>query len=252
MKKALFEKAERLQDILVSFSTGGHPTDEEYAQLRKDPLTEPSVKDLSHDFVSRFRHLREFWPFIQGKFPTYRERRRYLWEEFVPLLDMLERSKHPPASSSVSDALTALDSDVVHEHWQRALARLLDEPDGAITSSRTLLESVLKHILDDEGIQYDNGADLPRLCGLTMDALQLSPGKQTERLFRQILGACVAIVEGVGALRNKLGDAHGMSKVQPKPDARHAELAVNLAGAVATFLVATWQRVEAGEASLPP
>ncbi|WP_042491478.1 abortive infection family protein, partial [Sphingomonas parapaucimobilis] len=56
-----------------------------------------------------------------------------------------------------------------------------------------------------------------------------------------ILGNCQSVVESLGALRNKLGDAHGGGPKRARPAARHAELAVNLAGSMATFLVATWE-----------
>jgi Abortive infection C-terminus len=42
-------------------------------------------------------------------------------------------------------------------------------------------------------------------------------------------------------VRNKIGDAHGTRPRAVKPKPRHAELAVNLAGTMASFLVATWQ-----------
>src|SRR3546814_15117838 len=57
----------------------------------------------------------------------------------------------------------------------------------------------------------------------------------------QILGNCQSVVESLGALRNKLGDAHSGGPKRARPAARHAELAVNLAGSMATFLVATWE-----------
>jgi hypothetical protein len=62
-----------------------------------------------------------------------------------------------------------------------------------------------------------------------------------EPVFKQILGGCTAVVEGLGALRNRLGDAHGggIRRVRPLP--RHAQLAVNLAGSMTSFLVATWE-----------
>ncbi|MGY6120449.1 abortive infection family protein (plasmid) [Paraburkholderia strydomiana] len=47
------------------------------------------------------------------------------------------------------------------------------------------------------------------------------------------------MVEGLGALRNRLSDAHGTGKRAVKPAARHAELAVNLSGALALYLLAT-------------
>ena len=52
-------------------------------------------------------------------------------------------------------------------------------------------------------------------------------------------------------MRNKLGDAHGKGKKAVKPAARHAALAVNLAGAMAMFLVETWSsRREANRRSV--
>jgi hypothetical protein len=44
-------------------------------------------------------------------------------------------------------------------------------------------------------------------------------------------------VNYLGAIRNKIGDAHGQGKLAIKPKARHAELVVNLAGTMASFLV---------------
>lgn len=49
------------------------------------------------------------------------------------------------------------------------------------------------------------------------------------------------MVEGLGALRNKISDAHGQGKLNVKPSSRHAELAVNLAGTMAVFLFSTWE-----------
>jgi len=71
--------------------------------------------------------------------------------------------------------------------------------------------------------------------------LNIAPSQHAELVFNQILGGCTAVVEGLGALRNKLGDAHGAPPHAVKPAARHAQLAVDLAGAVAMFLFATWK-----------
>lgn len=48
------------------------------------------------------------------------------------------------------------------------------------------------------------------------------------------------LVNGIGTLRNRLSDSHGRGGPLPvRPSPRHASLAVNTAGAVATFLVET-------------
>ena len=125
--------------------------------------------------------------------------------------------------------------------WEKALYRRKLDPDGAITAARTLLETVCKHILDENGIEYNNKTDLPQLYHLVSVELCLSPSQYTENVFKQILGGCSAIVNGLGTLRNRLGDAHGQGKKPVRAAARHAELAVNLAGSVALFLVETWE-----------
>jgi hypothetical protein len=70
--------------------------------------------------------------------------------------------------------------------------------------------------------------------------LNLASSQHTEPLFKSILGNCQAVVGHLSSLRNKLGDSHGQGKGFVRPKARHAELAVNLAGTVATFLISTW------------
>jgi hypothetical protein len=127
----------------------------------------------------------------------------------------------------------------VQAAWSKALERRATDPDGAITMARTLLESVCKHILDDFGEQYDDKAELPKLYKQVADKMNLSPALHAEQVFKQVLGGCTAVVEGLGAMRNRLGDSHGGGKARVRPAARHAELAVNLAGAMAAFLIST-------------
>jgi len=125
---------------------------------------------------------------------------------------------------------------------RETLERKTSDPEGAITISRTILESVCKHILDEVGIEYNsNNVDLPELYKKTAKTLNLSPSQHTEGIFKQILGGCSGIINGLGSLRNRLGDAHGKGKAQVKPAPRHAELAVNLSGAMALYLLKTFK-----------
>ena len=77
------------------------------------------------------------------------------------------------------------------------------------------------------------------LYRLTGKELNLAPDQHTEEVFKRILGGVASIVNSLGTLRNRLGDAHGHGKGVIRPSQRHAELAVNLAGSVALFLVET-------------
>jgi len=160
------------------------------------------------------------------------------------LLD--EGRKVRPLDEETSFALMAFNEGTVHKSWQIALERRTSDPEGAITAAKTLLETVCKHILDAKSINYDSGKiELHELYKLTAESLNLSPSSQTKDIFKQVLGGCSAVVNGLGAIRNKLGDAHGKDSSAAKPASHHAELAVNLAGSMALFLVSSYAtRVE--------
>jgi hypothetical protein len=117
---------------------------------------------------------------------------------------------------------------------------------GPCASDQQLPDS-LKYILDDLSQKYEDAADLPNLYGLTTKALKLAPSQHTEEVFKQVLGGCTSVVNGLAAMRNRLSDSHGKSKAGVKPAPRHAELAVNLSGAMATYLIATWQARKASK-----
>ena len=239
MSDNLFRKAERLQELLISRATGGPHEDDEYRALRQDLREDPHARKELPDFVDQCRTLHHFWSFIKNKFGSYEERRQFLWGEFSPLLDALEQGGSP-SDSEVEAVLATLDSEHVHRVWQKALERRTNDPEGAITASRTLIEAVCKRILEELDVEYDETADLPNLYHRVADELRLAPGKYSEPLFGKILGNCQSVVQGLGAIRNVEGDAHGSEKgYRARP--RHAELTVNLAGTMATFLVRTWK-----------
>jgi hypothetical protein len=238
--ESLLDAAEVLQTVLVAEATGStHSRSADYLPLRKALLNHPLTKSLLPTFVRKCRDLHQFWQFIKAEFGTYAERRQFIWEQFRPLVDALETSPGSPALLTDAQLLSRLSAEAIQAVWQRALDRRSTDPEGAITSARGLLETVCKHILDDLAVAYDEDADLPKLYGLTAASLQISPSQHTEKIFKQILGGCTAVVEGLGALRSRLGDAHGGGPRRVKPAARHAQLAVNLAGAMTSFLVET-------------
>jgi hypothetical protein len=153
-----------------------------------------------------------------------------------------------PADNEISKALFAFNPDEIHKRWEEALSRRASDPRAAITSARTLLEDTCKWILHEAGESFKDEDDLPVLYRQLAKCLKLAPDEHSEQVFKQILGSCQSIVESLGAIRNKLGDAHSQGPKRAKPMPRHAELAVNLAGTMATFLIATWvTRREASE-----
>lgn len=156
------------------------------------------------------------------------------------LAKAIGRAAHiQPADNLVSEALRTFDEESVHAIWQRAVVRRETDPEGAITLARTLLEAVCKHIIEGSRSTYSEKDELPRLYRKAAETLNLAPDQHTEEVFKRILGGCQSIVEGLGAIRNRLSDAHGRGPKPARAAGRHAALAVNLAGAMAMFLVET-------------
>jgi len=237
-----FERGQYLQNLLIAHATGGASENNDYFLLRRIFIDNSQTKYKLPEFVRTNRDLDQFWGFIKLKFKHYAERREFIYSQFAPLLDHLEGKTSAPADDNISEGLKSFNEDGVHSVWSRALERRKSDPEGAITAARTLLETVCKHILDERNIQYDSRKiELHELYKLTANELNLSPSQHTHDIFKQILGGCTAVVNGLGTLRNRLGDAHGQGSMPIKPAPRHAELAVNLAGTVALFLVSTFK-----------
>ncbi len=233
----LDQVASEMENLLLSHATGGHEPESRFQALRTRLLADVPG-DVIPDFVRTCRTLSQFWAYVK-KWGTYAERRSVIWDGMGPLIDRVQKGT-APADEAIVEALGALDADHVNLAWRKALDRRASDPEGAITAARTLLESVCKLILDDYNILYSDD-DLPKLYKKVADAMQLSPSEYTEQAFKQILSGCYSVVNGLATLRNKLSDSHGQGGNPVRPAPRHADLAVNLAGAMATFLVETWQ-----------
>lgn len=165
-------------------------------------------------------------------------RRAAIHQLLDPVLEVLDRAPQP-ADDLVTSAADRLDAESVRNAWTRALERRDSEPKGAVTMARTLLESTIKTILDDRDVPYRRQDDLPVLYRAVSRELGLAPDGYSEEAFRQILGGCSSVVTGLGSLRNQVSDAHGSGRTRYRPAARHATLAVNLAGSMALFLIQT-------------
>jgi integrase len=143
--------------------------------------------------------------------------------------------------AAVSEALDVFNSSYLQDVWNRALARRESDPPGAVTSARTLLETICKHILDSAHREFKEGIPLPQLYRLTAEELQIAPSENTAPIFKKLFESCAEVIESIGRLRNELSDSHGHGPFGQMPEWRHSELAVNLSAAMATYLAAIWK-----------
>ena len=236
------ERAAMMEGILIACATGGSDDNHIYELLRREFMADPVLGRMLPKFVRSYRNLNAFWPFIKHEAGTYAERRQIISEAFTPMIDHLEGRDGAPGDALASDALGSFDAEGIHDIWAKALARRSTDPEGAITIARTLLETVTKRILDETGGVYSDKDDLPKLYASAAKALKLAPNQHTEEPIKAILGGAMNLVNGIGTLRNRMSDSHGRGGRLPvRPSPRHASLAVNTAGAIATFLVETHQ-----------
>lgn len=227
-------KVSLLKGHLIGRAANGPYNDSDYELLRRSLMTKPVVQSLLPEYVLKSATLQDFWYYIKQT-QGYQARRDFIKETFAPLIQRLEQEPAPIAHAIV------INSEYVHLVWQKALERMNVDPEAAITSARTLLETVCKFILDESHHPYEDTVDLPILYKTTASLLNLSPDQHTEPIFKQILGGCQSVINGLGSIRNKLGDAHGISQKRMRPSSRHATLAVNLSGAMCQFLLESFE-----------
>lgn len=241
LPSSALERAEMMANLLVERATTSQDNHPAYTVLRRGFMEDPDLRALLPRFVRTHRHLSSFWGYIKEAAPTWAERRKIIHEAFTPLLDYLDEGPRVvPIDEVASDAFVSVDPEGVRSAWRKALDRRERDPEGAITSARTLLETVIKHVLDECEEEYDDNGELPKLYRAAAKVLNLAPNQHAEEPIKAILGGTVTVVNGLGTLRNRLSDAHGQSgRRAVKPSPRHASLAVNTAGAMAMFLVET-------------
>ncbi len=111
--------------------------------------------------------------------------------------------------------------------------------DGAISASRSLLENVFADIYQKAtGEKVRKGGSLIDLYKVVKNLLNLSDDKYSNEAIKAILRSLAAMVEGLDNLSNDMGDRH----IRPvAPQRRHAQLCVNTAKTLTTFLYDTFE-----------
>jgi hypothetical protein len=236
------QRAMAFRNSLIALCEGWAKMDENvYSVLRREFMSDPITAALVPQFVKTAQDRGAMWSFMKDFDGQWEPRRRMVREEFAPMIDALERGP-ALADDLITEGIASFDALGVKDAWNKALARRDTDPAGAITAARTLLETVCKHLLEDpEGhAAYSPNDDLPKLYRMVSERLNIAPSQHSEDAFKRILGSAASVVEGLGTLRNKIGDAHASGGRKPvKVAPRHAALAVNLAGSMALFLIET-------------
>ena len=234
-----FEKLLELQDLLIKHATGTGQDEDKYQKLRRAILGHKMSPKLIPMFITNCRTLEQFWHLMKSRFEHYQERREFVYDAFLPLLNEVEASTNGGIISLYSEPIMAFNLERIETEYVKCLERSQKDPEGAITSARSLLESVCKHILDESGEDYKEKDELQDIYKKAARRIRLAPEQHKEQVFKQTLQGCLSAVEGLASMRNAYSDSHGKSKHKVVPKERHAKLAVGLACSMALFLLQT-------------
>ena len=137
----------------------------------------------------------------------------------------------------VPEGLAAISHNAVNEQITKANKRIATgDFAGAIASSYTLTEHLLKLILREAGAAFnENEGDIRALYKLVREPLNLNPaGEGIATPLKPILDGFQKLVSGLYEISNKASDRHAR---RYNPAAHHAKLALNAAFALCEFLV---------------
>ena len=121
-----------------------------------------------------------------------------------------------------------------------------NDPAHSVVSSKELLESVLKTILEDLGHSNITG-DVPALLKQVQQLLRIDPNDETVKKLdektKRILSNLGQVVIGVAEIRNLVGTGHGRTETH-EIDQNHALLIVNSVSTMSTYLINLWQELK--------
>ena len=104
MSREFIIKIHKLKSMLKSRATGEfNYDDDEYQLIRNEIIADQKLTRHIPDFLMFAENLDFFWYFIKEKFSTYRERRKYLEQSFIPILNYLETGIVPEKNEGLSE-----------------------------------------------------------------------------------------------------------------------------------------------------
>lgn len=145
-----------------------------------------------------------------------------------------------PPVADLNEALRRRDIPALDVEFKRALASLESDPPAAVTAACSLLESLFKVILQEEGVPLPTKETIKPLWAAVQERLGLNPASVADDDIRRVLSGLTSVVDGIGALRTHAGSAHGHGSQGYKLVPRHARLTVHAAHTLCLFVIETW------------
>ncbi len=149
-----------------------------------------------------------------------------------------------PLGVSLAKKQKVFNAEYLSQQITRIEASIPHDPDLAIGTSKELVETCCKTILQERSVQFDGNWDLPKLVKATYKELKLTPddipdAAKAADAIRRLLSNLATVTQGLAELRNLYGTGHGKSATSRGLTPRHAKLAAGAATTLAVFLFET-------------
>ena len=141
---------------------------------------------------------------------------------------------------SIQALIKSHDLNSVLEDFNRALKNIESDPEQAIASSSSTLESICKAIIEFEGKDLPKKQTMATVLFEAFSIVNLNPANHSEGEIKRILGGIQNVILGVGALRSGFSSAHGHGIKKYKLSSRHVRLLVNSMVTFGIFLLETY------------
>ena len=151
--------------------------------------------------------------------------------------------KEEPLIQGIRKYATSHNLEALHSQVDRLSQAAENDPSLAIGTSKEMVETICKTILQDRGISTQN-KELPKLVRTTAKQLSLLPDDIPDNakgadVIRRVLSNLNQVAQGLAELRNLYGTGHGRDGRFIGIAPRHAKLAVGAATALGMFLLET-------------
>lgn len=117
--------------------------------------------------------------------------------------------------------------------------------DSAVTESRTLLEEVMIHLLEEKGEKNESRGNLRRLYKQVKELYSMCSDKQLDTRINKLLSGLKSIVAAISEIRNNYSDSHGVGAGRKNIKDYHALLVVNSAITMSEFLLSVAENQKA-------
>lgn len=137
-------------------------------------------------------------------------------------------------TKSLTQVLKDRDLGEVDKEFERSLAHLRSDPPASIAAACSILESLFKVYIEDNGLEMPNDQSLKPLWKTASKHLGFDPSVVEDEDLKKILSGMTSI------LRTHRSTAHGQGRRTYRIQPRHARLAIHASHSLVAFFLESW------------